>query len=196
MRCSNQLSYVAIHERIPSGSSCCQLTTGPGWDFLESCQSVEFAFILFATMDATTLIDGSTALWGLFTSAFISSTILPGYSEAVLAYLVSQSRHDPGNLIAIASVGNTLGAMTTWCLGYWGHARLAGTGRTESRHQVAILRLKKWGLPLLLFSWLPIIGDGFCFAAGWLQMRFSHCLVMIALGKVARYAAITWALIA
>lgn len=55
-----------------------------------------------------------TGMWGLFISAFISSTIAPGGSEAVLAYMVSQGKYDVSFLLMVASVGNTLGAMTTW----------------------------------------------------------------------------------
>ena len=52
---------------------------------------------------------------GLFLSAFISSTVAPGGSEAVLAYLVVDGHHDVWVLVAVASLGNTLGALTTWC---------------------------------------------------------------------------------
>jgi len=55
--------------------------------------------------------------WGLFLSAFVSSTIAPGGSEVVLAYLVSQGQYNVYYLLALAVIGNTLGAMTTWWLG-------------------------------------------------------------------------------
>ena len=58
-----------------------------------------------------------TGEWGLFLSAFISSTIAPGGSEAVLAYMVSQGHYSADYLLALAVIGNTLGAMTTWWLG-------------------------------------------------------------------------------
>ena len=53
-----------------------------------------------------------TGEWGLFLSAFISSTIAPGGSEAVLAYMVSQGHYSVNYLLALAVIGNTLGAMT------------------------------------------------------------------------------------
>jgi len=49
-------------------------------------------------------------LWGLFVSAFISSTIAPGGSEAVLAYLVTEQLQPVMLLVAVATIGNTLGA--------------------------------------------------------------------------------------
>jgi len=57
------------------------------------------------------------SIWGLFLSAFISSTVAPGGSEAVLAYMVSQGHFQTQNLVIVATLGNTLGAMTTWGLG-------------------------------------------------------------------------------
>ncbi|MGR8930670.1 MAG: YqaA family protein, partial [Gammaproteobacteria bacterium] len=56
---------------------------------------------------------------GLFLSAFISSTIAPGGSEAVLAYLVNSHEYDIMLLVTVATIGNSLGAMTTWWLGLW-----------------------------------------------------------------------------
>ena len=58
-----------------------------------------------------------TGVWGLFFSAFISATIAPGGSEAVLAYMVSNESYDVQFLVFVAAIGNTLGAMTTWGLG-------------------------------------------------------------------------------
>jgi membrane protein YqaA with SNARE-associated domain len=37
-----------------------------------------------------------------------------------------------------------------------------------------------------------VVGDGFCFAAGWLRLPFLSSLVAIALGKLGRYAAIVY----
>jgi len=58
------------------------------------------------------------SLWSLFGSAFISSTLLPGGSEAVLAYLATDAIYSPLTLLSVAAVGNTLGGMTSWGLGW------------------------------------------------------------------------------
>ena len=124
---------------------------------------------------------------GLFISAFISSTIAPGGSEAWLSWLVAQGRHDPVRLLLIASVGNTLGALTTWGLGFWiSHVR--GPEAVFSHLSPATLhRVQRWGVPVLLLSWLPVIGDGFCLAAGWLRFPFIASILAIFIGKLARY---------
>jgi len=61
--------------------------------------------------------DATLGLSGLFISAFISSTIAPGGSEAVLAFMVSEDAYQIPLLVMIATIGNTLGALTTWYLG-------------------------------------------------------------------------------
>lgn len=146
-------------------------------------------------MDWTEIISGTSALWGLFFSAFVSSTLAPGGSEAVLAFLVSQGRHEAGMLVGVATLGNTLGALTTFALGYWTGKRFPADGPMDARRHKAILAVRRWGLPLLLLSWLPVVGDGFCFAAGWLKLPFWTSLAGIALGKLGRYAAISFAVL-
>ena len=145
-------------------------------------------------LDWTMLLSGAPALWGLFTSAFISSTLAPGGSEAVLAYLVNQGQEAPSVLVAIATVGNTLGALTTWLLGYWTGQRYPADKPADDRRHRAVLAVRRWGLPVLLLSWLPLVGDGFCFAAGWLKLPFWPSLLAMALGKLGRYAVIAYAL--
>ena len=138
-------------------------------------------------------MEGVPAVWGLFLSAFISSTLAPGGSEAVLALLVHQGAHEPALLIGVATVGNTLGALTTWGLGYWTGVRFPADSPTEPWRHRAVLAVRRWGVPLLLLSWLPVVGDGFCFAAGWLRLPFWSSLAAMALGKLVRYGLIAGA---
>ena len=46
------------------------------------------------------------------------------------------------------------------------------------------------GAPVLLLSWVPIIGDPLCVAAGWLRVHWLPALIFITVGKTARYAAL------
>jgi membrane protein YqaA with SNARE-associated domain len=129
------------------------------------------------------------SLWGLFASAFISSTLAPGGSEAILAYMVAQNKFPTEKLILIATIGNTLGALTTWGIGRLVAKKYSVLSDTK---QKAVNRVKKWGYFALLFSWLPIIGDGFCFAGGWLKMPFIISTLVILLGKTIRYICIAY----
>ena len=53
----------------------------------------------------------------LFFAAFLAATILPAQSELGLAGLLVSSNYNTIVLIAVASIGNTLGAAINWCLG-------------------------------------------------------------------------------
>jgi membrane protein YqaA with SNARE-associated domain len=130
------------------------------------------------------------SLWGLFLSAFVSSTLFPGGSEVVLGVLAAERHYDPWLLLAIASLGNTLGALTTWLLGYLLAQRFPLEDRLAAKQQRGVASLRKWGSPALLLSWLPVVGDPLCFAAGFLRLPFLASLLFIALGKVARYGVI------
>jgi membrane protein YqaA with SNARE-associated domain len=125
---------------------------------------------------------------GLFLSAFISSTLAPGGSEAVLVYMATHLQEwQISSLIAIATLGNTLGALTTWGLGGMAAKKYSLDDHLSAKKQRAVQWVKKWGYWALLFSWLPIIGDGFCFAGGWLRLPLLVSTLVIGLGKGLRY---------
>ncbi|MGC7404218.1 YqaA family protein [Pandoraea pneumonica] len=52
--------------------------------------------------------------------------------------------------------------------------------------------MRRFGPPLLLLSWLPVVGDPLCTLAGWLRLSWRECLVYIAIGKTLRYLFITY----
>lgn len=131
-----------------------------------------------------------TSLISLFISAFISSTLLPGGSELLLVYMATQTEQALLSLWFAASLGNTLGGLTSWLLGYWFVKRFPGRGLDEKKHGKALTYTRRWGSLSLLFSWLPIIGDPLCFVAGWLKLSFLWSCLFIALGKGLRYALI------
>lgn len=135
------------------------------------------------------------SLWGLFLSAFISSTLAPGGSEAVLAYMVSNQAFPVEQLISIATIGNTFGALTTWGLGVLAAKKYPPEMVLSASKQRAVETVKKWGYWALLFSWLPLVGDGFCFAGGWLKLPLFLSCLAIFFGKAARYCAIAYLII-
>ncbi len=127
-------------------------------------------------------------LWALFISAFISSTLLPGGSEALLLWLATQQAHDKWLLLAVAGAGNTLGGMSSWGIGRLIAWRFPARGLRGDKEQRALTRIRRWGSPLLLLSWLPVVGDPLCVAAGWLKLSWWRAALFIALGKIGRYA--------
>ncbi|MGR9045638.1 MAG: YqaA family protein [Gammaproteobacteria bacterium] len=136
--------------------------------------------------------EGLLGLSSLFVSSFISSTIAPGGSEAVLALMVSEHVHQIPVLLVVATVGNTLGAMTTWYLGLLAAKKYPAEALLSRKKQKAVSWVKQWGRWALLFSWLPVVGDGFCFAGGWLKFSVISSALIILIGKFGRYAAIAY----
>lgn len=128
---------------------------------------------------------------GLFALSFLASTLVPIGSEWLLVALLLQ-RHDPTLLVAVATVGNALGACTTYGIGRMGSEPLKRRllrmdQRTEER---ALGLFRRYGAPALLFSWLPVVGDGLCLAAGLLDYAFSRFTILMTVGKLGRYAAV------
>jgi len=135
--------------------------------------------------------DTGFEIGGLFISAFISSTIAPGGSEGVLAYLVAAG-HQAALLVIVATIGNTLGAMTTWGLGVLAAKKMPVATLLSGKKQKALEVVKARGIWTLFFTWLPIVGDVLCFAGGWLRLPFFQACLIILLGKLGRYAVIAW----
>ncbi len=131
----------------------------------------------------TDLFTGDTALWVLFTTGFLSATLLPGGSEANLIAAIELGDNPLWALLAVATIGNTLGGLTNYGLG----RLVPQTQSASDRTQKAIQWASRYGYWSLLFSWLPIIGDPLCLAAGWLRMKFWWCLTAICIGKALRY---------
>jgi membrane protein YqaA with SNARE-associated domain len=130
--------------------------------------------------------------WGLFLSDFISSTIAPGGSEAVLGYMVSEKQFNVELLVLIATIGNTLGALTTWFLGILAAKKFPAEELLSKKKKKSLEVVKKWGVWSLLFSWLPVVGDGLCFAGGWLKLPLAFSCVAIFVGKAIRYVFVAY----
>lgn len=126
----------------------------------------------------------------LFVSSFLASTILPGGSEAVLVYSLMNSDISAGVLLLTATIGNTLGGLSSWLIGWWLNLRFPLSGLDKPEHRRALERIRRFGAPVLLASWVPLIGDPLCVAAGWARISFVRALLFIALGKALRYSAI------
>ena len=131
----------------------------------------------------------ASLLTALFLNAFIASTILPAASEVMLWAIVAD---DPALLwpaIAVASVGNTAGAVVNWVLGRY-LSRFAGRKwypLTPRRQDQAAAWFQKFGIWSLLFAWLPVVGDPLTVVAGALRVRFLPFLILVAISKLGRY---------
>lgn len=127
----------------------------------------------------------------LFITAFIAATLFPLSSEALLATLLYQN-YSPVLLWLAATSGNTLGSCLNWYLGKqclhwqdkkWFPVKPAQLERAQHHFQ-------RYGLLSLLFAWVPVVGDPLTFIAGFMRVPFRYFVLLVFLGKAARYAAI------
>lgn len=133
---------------------------------------------------------GAHGLTALFVSAFVSATLLPGGSEVLLGAMVAQQQWSLSSLLGWATLGNTLGSMTTFALGWWARRHKAPEDFSGRGEQTALSWLQLHGHWALLLAWAPIIGDGLCLLAGWLKMAPLRACILIGLGKLARYGTV------
>ena len=146
----------------------------------------------------------------VFVVAFVSATLLPLGSEPAVYGLVRLNPHLFWPAIAVATVGNTLGGVVSWWMGRGaGEAYRSLTARRRAASSFAAEavpaaspareRAQRWleqyGAKACLLSWLPVVGDPLCAAAGWLRLPFWPCVLYMAIGKFARYLTMTAALL-
>lgn len=120
----------------------------------------------------------SVSLATLFTSSFLAATLLPGGSEAVLFGVLKLYPQQLWSALAVATLGNTLGGMSSY---------LIGRMIPQAKPLKGLATLQKYGSATLLLAWVPIIGDPLCVAAGWLRLNPWLSTLFIAMGKFARY---------
>lgn len=129
----------------------------------------------------------------LFLLSFLASTLIPLGSEWLLVTLLLKGR-DPVGAVALASLGNYLGACTTYAIGLYGGPLLIRKvlridAEAEQRADSYYRRYGSWSL---LFSWLPVVGDPLCLAGGLLKVGFVRFSILVFTGKLARYALVAW----
>jgi len=124
----------------------------------------------------------------LFTVAFISATLLPMGSEALLLYDISQG-YTLFLLWVVATAGNTLGSMLNYWLGLKGESYLEEKGYlSKEKMRKAKHSFSRYGGWTLLLSWMPIIGDPLTFIAGVMGYNFKKFSFIVLLAKGLRYA--------
>ena len=125
----------------------------------------------------------------LFFMSFLASTLLPLGSEWLLVMMLV-SGYDPVMTVAVATFGNYLGAVVTSLIGIWGGSWLIEKVMRVSPQQQERAKgyYQRFGVYSLLFSWMPIIGDPLCLAGGVLRINFWMFSLLVAIGKLVRYA--------
>ena len=93
-----------------------------------------------------------------------------------------------------ALTGNFLGALSNYYVGKLGNRFFLAkyVSNDNRRLQQAQKIYERWGAPILLFSWVPIIGDPLTIVPGILNRNVSTCALWILVGRAARYAFVLW----
>ena len=131
----------------------------------------------------------------VFVIAFVSATLLPLGSEPAVFGLVKLNPDMFWPAILVATAGNTLGGAVTWWMGYAAERAYESVRHQKPPNPRALRWLERWGTKACLLSWLPIVGDPLCAVAGWLKLPFWPCVVYMGIGKFARYATMTGAML-
>lgn len=123
----------------------------------------------------------------LFFSSFISATLFPLGSEALLIYNLLEG-YNVYLLLFFATLGNTLGACLNYYFGFKGEEYL------ENKKILTVAKIEKYkkffdkyGIWVLMISWMPIIGDPITFVAGILKYRFKYFFLVVLIAKFLRY---------
>ncbi|NEI06121.1 DedA family protein [Rhizobium leguminosarum] len=134
-----------------------------------------------------------SAYVSLFAAALGAATILPMQSEPVLVGLLLTGKFSVAALLAVASVGNTLGSIVNWFLG-------RGIERFRDRRwfpvgEKALERSSRWyrkyGKWTLLLSWMPLFGDALTVVAGVLREPLLPFTILVFIAKTGRYVVLT-----
>ena len=129
------------------------------------------------------------AYLSLFILSFLAATLLPMSSELTLAGLLSTNTYNSFALLGTASLGNVLGSVFNWLLGFYFLKHINKKWFPFKQNQITSTSkwFQKFGILSLLFAWVPIIGDPLTFVAGILRVKFFLFLILVAVGKISRY---------
>jgi membrane protein YqaA with SNARE-associated domain len=132
---------------------------------------------------------GLSAYLGLFAVAFGAATLLPFQSEPVLVGLLLSGEFSTAELVAVASVGNILGAVCNWVLGLFidrFHDRPWFPVKASSLERASVW-YRRYGRWSLLLSWMPLFGDAMTVLAGVLREPLWSFLILVTIAKTGRY---------
>ncbi|HVL74719.1 MAG TPA: YqaA family protein [Noviherbaspirillum sp.] len=129
-------------------------------------------------------------LTSVFIVSLLSATLLPMGSEPAVFAVIKVNGAMFWPVIAVATVGNTIGGAIDYWMGYG--AKQAFASGANPRW---LGWFERFGPKTMLLAWLPGIGDPLCTLGGWLKMPFWPCVTYMAIGKFLRYVTMTTVLL-
>jgi membrane protein YqaA with SNARE-associated domain len=131
--------------------------------------------------------------WGLLLASFLSATVLPFSSEAVLAGMV-YAGGDPVLCVAVATIGNTLGGVSSYLIGRLGKLEWMERylGVREEKLNRWLPPIQRYGSFFAILSFMPAFGDAIPLGLGFLRVNPWLTTLWMALGKLLRYVVVIW----
>lgn len=131
---------------------------------------------------------------GLFLGSFLAATVVPFSSDVLLVGMLFAGG-EPILTVTIATIGNWLGGLTSYWLGWLGKTEwlerwFRVKPETIERHKS---KVERWGAWLALLTWLPIVGDLFAIVLGFYKAPFWPSALWMFVGKCGRF--VIWALL-
>ena len=127
--------------------------------------------------------------WGMGMLSFLSGTVVPIASEVLLLFFLGLGMNAV-MLTVVATIGNTLGGITCFMLGY-----LADMGMVSRLFRIPEKKMKradrliqKYGYWSAALSFLPAIGEVILVALGIMRVNKYKVIAVMTIGKFARYA--------
>ncbi len=126
--------------------------------------------------------------FGLFIAAFLAGSIIPFSSEAVLGLLLIAG-YDSWGCVFSATLGNWLGGVTCYYIGYLGKTEWIHTYLKIPEEKLSKMQrfLKGKGSLFGFFVFIPVIGDIMIVALGLLRANPLGTLLSMMVGKFSRY---------
>ncbi|WP_166268585.1 YqaA family protein [Marinobacter caseinilyticus] len=133
------------------------------------------------------------AYLSLFLAAFAAATLLPAYSEVLLGGLFTQG-YAVEWLWFWATLGNTLGSVVNGVIGRQVERFKEKRWFPVTDKQLAYAQkhFNRYGQWSLLMGWLPVGGDALTLIGGIMRVPWLNFVVLVAIGKGARYAVVLW----
>ncbi len=127
-------------------------------------------------------------LVGLFIGCFLAATVIP-FSAEILLVGALLAGCDPVTTFCVATLGNSLGSLTSYGMGYLGKWEWIEKWFHVSREKLEKQKSKidKYGPYLAMLCWLPFIGDVFAIGLGFYRLNFPKTMLFIFLGKALRF---------
>ena len=127
--------------------------------------------------------------WGILLLSFLSGSVIPIASEALFVVLLGVGLNAMW-LIIVATVGNTLGGITCFMLGYLTDKQTVQRvfSISDKKMERADSLIQKYGYWAAVLSFMPIIGEAILVALGIMRVDKYKVAIVMAIGKFARYA--------